>query len=194
MKSATRRARAGASTPSRPSRPLRRHVVRLHEEAGEQRAHHLLGVGHHGDDARVAVHAGPEERLDGAVGRGHHGREADHAAPAARTSSAEVGAAAPSRRTLSAITSSIIRPIRRRTSSCVSRAGSMPGILLAHLAQQAADHRHLREVGEREQLGAQPVVEVVRVIGDVVGDRRDLRLGARRGSRARGRASRCSRR
>ena len=48
MKSATRRARAAASAPSSPSRPLPRHVVRLHEEAGEQGAHHLLGLGHDG--------------------------------------------------------------------------------------------------------------------------------------------------
>ena len=34
---------------------------------------------------------------------------------------------------------------------------------------------------EREQLGAQPVVDIVGVIGDVVGDRRHLRLGAGEG-------------
>ena len=51
-------------------------------------------------------------------------------------------------------------------------------VLLADVAQQAADHRHIRKVGEREQIGAQPVVEIVRIIGDVVGDRRDLGLGA----------------
>ena len=36
----------------------------------------------------------------------------------------------------------------------------------------------LGEIVEREQLGAQAVVDVVGVIGDVVGDGRDLRLGA----------------
>ncbi len=36
----------------------------------------------------------------------------------------------------------------------------------------------VREIVEREQLGAQAVVDVVGVIGDVVGDRGDLRLGA----------------
>ena len=47
--------------------------------------------------------------------------------PADRTSSAVCGAAAPSRRALSPTTSSINRPIRRRTTSWVSRPGSMPG-------------------------------------------------------------------
>ena len=41
-----------------------------------------------------------------------------------------------------------------------------------------AQERDLGEIVEREQVGAQPVVDVVGVIGDVVGDRGDLRLGA----------------
>ena len=39
------------------------------------------------------------------------------------------------------------------------------------------DQRHLREIGDGEQAGAQPVVDVVIVVGDVVGERGDLRLG-----------------
>ena len=48
----------------------------------------------------------------------------------------------------------------------------------ADIAQDLAHQRHLGEVVEREQLGAQSVVDVMGVIGDVVGDRGDLRLGA----------------
>ena len=39
---------------------------------------------------------------------------------------------------------------------------------------------------EREQPGAQPVVDVVGVIGDVVGERRRLRFEARVGARSSG--------
>ena len=100
-------------------------------------------------------------------------------APAARTSSDDVGAAAPRRRALSPTTSSISLPIRRRTSSWVSRAGSMPGYWSRTSRNRPADHRQACEIGEREQGGAQPVIEVVCVIGDIVRDRRDLRFGAR---------------
>ncbi len=46
-------------------------------------------------------------------------------------------------------------------------------------AQKAVDERRGgAQVGEFEQTGAQTVVDVVRVIGDIVGDRRGLRFGA----------------
>ena len=47
-----------------------------------------------------------------------------------------------------------------------------------HGQKDVAHERDLREIVEREQVGAQPVVDVVGVVGDVVGDRGDLRLGA----------------
>ena len=40
------------------------------------------------------------------------------------------------------------------------------------------DQRDAGKIVEREQLGAQAVVDVMGVIGDVVGDRGDLRLRA----------------
>ena len=46
------------------------------------------------------------------------------------------------------------------------------------LAKDGPDQRHLGEVGDDEQPGAQPVVEVVVVVSDVVGECRDLRLGS----------------
>ena len=48
----------------------------------------------------------------------------------------------------------------------------------ADLVQDFAHQRDLGEIVEREQFGAQAVVDVVGVIGNVVGDGRDLRLGA----------------
>ena len=54
----------------------------------------------------------------------------------------------------------------------------MPGYWSRTSRNRSADQRQAGEVGEREQLGAQSVVDVVRIVGDVVGDRRDLRFGA----------------
>ena len=82
-------------------------------------------------------------------------------------------------RRLCAMTSSIMRVIRRRTSSWARRAGSSRGCCARDLAQDVADQRQRREIVDREHLGAQPVVDVVGVVGDVVGDGADLRLGAR---------------
>ena len=54
------------------------------------------------------------------------------------------------------------------------------GMAVVDLAQELGDEgRGGADVGEREEAGAQAVVDVVRVIGDVVGDRRRLRLEAR---------------
>ena len=52
------------------------------------------------------------------------------------------------------------------------------GIAGIDLAQNVADHRYAGDVVEREQIGAQAVVDIVGVIGDVVGNGRGLRLGA----------------
>ena len=48
----------------------------------------------------------------------------------------------------------------------------------ADLVQDFAHQRHLGDIVEREQFGAQAVIDVVGVIGNVVGDGCDLRLGA----------------
>ena len=101
--------------------PFRRHVLRPTQEAREQLAHHHLGLLHDADDALVAVHVrsrGSPSARDRC--RPSAAEKPTIGAPAARTSSADVGAAAPSRRALSPTTSSISLPIRRRTSSCVS--------------------------------------------------------------------------
>ena len=47
-----------------------------------------------------------------------------------------------------------------------------------HLAQDVARDRQVGKLIEREQLRPQAVVDVVRVVGDIVGQRRGLRLGA----------------
>ena len=52
------------------------------------------------------------------------------------------------------------------------------GIESGDFGQQPAGETDAGDVLQFEQTGAQPVVDVVSVIGDVVGDRRRLRLGA----------------
>ena len=56
--------------------------------------------------------------------------------------------------------------------------GVEPGIAAAHFRQDGAGKRHLFQHIQREQAGAQPVVDVMGVVGDVVGNRRALRLEA----------------
>ena len=58
-------------------------------------------------------------------------------------------------------------------------AGLEPRMLRGDLAQNAVDQRQAGEILDREHLGAQPVVDVVGVVGDVVGDGAALRLDAR---------------
>ena len=101
--------------------------------------------------------------------------------PAPRTSSAVSTPARRSRRAVSSSTSPTIRPIWSRTSSGTSRASSTSGKRARTVGPGARDQRHLEQLLEREQAGAQAVVNVVIVVGDVVRDRRDLRLQARPG-------------
>ena len=82
------------------------------------------------------------------------------------------------RRALSAMTSSMKRVMTRRTSSWMTRGRSRPGCSALDLVEQRGDERDDADRREIEQAGAQAVVDVVRVIGDVVGDRRRLRLEA----------------
>ena len=77
------------------------------------------------------------------------------------------------------MTSSIIQEITRRTVSWMMRAPGEVGPGLQHLAQRLAGKRQIGEVDDLEQPGAQAIVDVVGVVGDVVGDGGDLGLGAR---------------
>ena len=53
------------------------------------------------------------------------------------------------------------------------------GIARARRRPAARDQRHRAQLLDRQQPGAQPVVDIVIVIGNIVGDRGDLRLEAR---------------
>ena len=57
-------------------------------------------------------------------------------------------------------------------------AGLDARMLRGDLAQHIADQRDLRDLVELKQIGAQPVVDIMGVVGDVVGNGADLRLRA----------------
>ena len=58
-------------------------------------------------------------------------------------------------------------------------AGLEARMLRRDLAQDVVEQRQARELLDPEHLGAQAIVDVVGVVGDVVGDGAALRLGAR---------------
>jgi hypothetical protein len=98
--------------------------------------------------------------------------------PAERTSSIVSTPGSLARRLVSAITSATIVPIMSRTSArCILSAASRPTAerSRASAARPAAPP----EARPLDQPGAKPVVHVVIVVGDIVGDGRDLRLERR---------------
>ena len=64
----------------------------------------------------------------------------------------------------------------------VERAGSIEaGIGCAHFGKRAAGKRHFGKLGESEKAGAIAVIDVMIVVGDVVGERRKLRFDRSKG-------------
>ena len=68
--------------------------------------------------------------------------------------------------------------ITRRIVSWIRRGSSSPRIARGDVARTPARPAARRRDRRRKQPGAQPVVDIVIVVGDVVGQRRDLRFGA----------------
>ena len=101
------------------------------------------------------------------------------ARPAARTSSIVSTPASAMRRRVSPSTSPTIVPIWSRTRARCLRSWPRPGWRASIAAQCARDERQFEQRVHIENARAQPVVDVVIVVGDVVGDRRDLRFEAR---------------
>ena len=77
------------------------------------------------------------------------------------------------------MTSSIIRVSSRRITSWTRRAGLEVRMLDRDLAQDLAQQRHTGQFVDVKNIGAQPVVDVVGIVGNIVGDSAALRLGAR---------------
>ena len=69
--------------------------------------------------------------------------------------------------------------ITRRIISCRSRGGGTSRLDIRAAASASPDHRQVPQVVHREQPRPQAVVQIMRMVGDVVGDRRHLGLGAR---------------
>ena len=124
----------------------------------------------------MAIHVGEQKGLDHTIGLGHRRAEATTAPGAWRMSSAERGSSRCKARG---------SPPPHRGSAGPARAGSSHAAAgrgqdrpqTARLGQAVTDHRQRLDIRNSEQMRAQPVIEVVAVIGDIVGQRRDLRLG-----------------
>ena len=106
-------------------------------------------------------------------------RKPTSARPAARTSSIVSTPASATRRRVSSSTSPTIVPIWSRTRARCLRSWLRPGWRASIAAQWRATNRQFEQRVHVENARAQPVVDVVIVVGDVVGDRRDLRFEAR---------------
>ena len=85
-------------------------------------------------------------------------------------SSAWRGASASMRRALSSSTSSTSRVMTRRVSSCARRDASRPGCAASISRSSSSRNGTERRSSATQNTGAQPVVEVVRVVRDVVRD------------------------
>ena len=126
----------------------------------------------------MTIHPGIEKALDGAVGRCHLGREADDL---------PIG-----------MTHIIGRPRRQRLQAArgfgddvLDHLGDQPAAQFMHhtiglelrvlsvsIFEDAGDQRDAGELLEGKKPGPQPVIDVMGIIGDVVGDGGDLSFGA----------------
>ena len=92
-------------------------------------------------------------------------------------SAALVGLRAASRRRVSAIKSATIAVINRRTASPIRRPQLQIRMRLAAASWKiGAGQRNCEQVLGSEEAGAQTIVDIVIHVGDIVGERGDLRL------------------
>ena len=108
------------------------------------------------------------------------GERATSGRPAVATASGLATPAVSIRRRLSPIASSMKRVMTRRVSSWMTRGRLEARMAVLDLGDHRGDEGNGgADVVKREQARPQAVVDVVRVVGDVVGERRRLRLEAR---------------
>ena len=174
-----RRNRPGRSSALHVLGPFGRHVLGGRGVAGEQIADDAFRLPHDAPDARVPIHARAEKAFDGTIGRGHAGRESDRG----RAGEAQVGGGARRQRVQAAagLRDDVLDQPRDQPPHQLVRlaCGLERRIGAADLPQKIPDELDAGEVVRAEQPGAQSIVDVMGVIGDVVGERRDLRLRAR---------------
>ena len=129
-------------------------------------------------DLGIAVYAGEEQLLDLPVGDGHLFREMRHG----KARLAHVA---------SAFGPDLAEMRLRNADNVLDHAGDLPAhhlvgetaffqtrIEIVDLLHQGGKERHVLEHLEGEVARAQAIVDVMRVVGDVVGDGRDLRFEA----------------
>ena len=160
---------------------MRWQALRLIEEEVEQVAHDALGFAGHAVDFVMAVHVGHQEFLEVAIGFLHGGREGDDGLAEAadvvhRFDMLDIDV-------LAGIDDQIRHhAIDEAADGFVDQALFADfGIARPYLAENPAYAFDLADLLDGEQPGAQAVVDVVVVVGDVVGERCDLRFGAGEG-------------
>ncbi len=158
--------------------PLGRKLDRIGHVSVEQGAHDVAGPGGHRVDGRMSVHAFEKKPLD----RGHLMTERNGKGDDRMVEMPDgfgrcrmgLGDAHPR---------FAERIADHGTNQAADKfAGKARGLdarmLGADRRTGRTDERQAVEIVQSEKPGAQPVVEIVRVVGDIVGKCRDLRLGA----------------
>ena len=160
--------------------PFGRHGGRVAQVGVKQAPHDRVRLLADPFNVRMPVHAGDEKGLDIAIGRLDGGRLPDQRPPGGgdrfRTRDPRFGNPPP------ALADCVLdEPGDHAASQLMDRARLLQaGMEIVDLTHHAVDKRNRRaKLREREQTGAQAVIDVVRVIGNIVSNRRRLRLEAR---------------
>src|SRR5215510_12325795 len=156
--------------------PIGRKGVGRGAVALEQVAYHARGVGHDADDALVPVDAGEEEGAQDIEVAAQLVREGDDGM---RRMTDLGGASRPTRLKPSPALCRCVFDHRadEAADGFVEEPRTVDaGIGFAHAGERTRRDRHFGKLGEGEESGAVAVVDVVIVIGDVIGERRGLRL------------------
>ena len=159
--------------------PVRRHGRRVGQIALEQAPHDRVGLFAHPPDVRMSVHMGEQKRLDVAVGRFDFGGMANEGSARGGdplwTVDPQCGDPPP------ALADRVLDEASDDAPGQFVNDARLfePRMQVVDLAEQDFDERNGgANCGEREQAGAQAVIDVVGVISDVVGERGRLRLQA----------------
>ncbi len=157
------------------SNPLGRHEIGRTAKQKEEVAHDVGRALADRHKILVAVHVRPQESLQGLL-RPRHIRRECHRRPAEIAHLLKaIDANKPAATLIDHVLDEAGDYAARHfvDDAAVRQAGMAPGDLI----QQLREEGHRPTLVQSEQPGAKPIVEVVGVVGDVVGDCRALRLG-----------------
>ena len=169
---------AGALPLARPRRPFPRHRLWPRQIRREQPTNDRVGLFADALDLGMPIHTREQEPLDVAVGCFDFGRKADQrpARFSSVASARDPGVGDPAARFRYDVLDEARDDAPREL---VDRARSSDSDARVRFRPPARRQRDEPDIVQAEQARAQAVVDVVRVIGDVVGDRGRLRLEAR---------------